>query len=191
MPSEGAERMNDPPAGRRARGRPSLQVVPDLDASNRLRVHLGERLRLLRTQSGLTQEKAAGAAGITRNRLAELEKARFPNPTLNTLLRLMQVYGLESVEELLGPTPSFRLAAAWQEEGWDTSRKENSRLVSSCEASGEAAGGRLARGTSEQVPGSPGCIWIPARGICGWFRAMLGSWMFGRIQAPQAARPFD
>jgi transcriptional regulator with XRE-family HTH domain len=118
--------MNDPPAGKPARGRPSLRVVPDLDASDRLRVHLGERLRLLRIQNGLTQEKAAGEAGITRNWLAELEKARFPNPTLNTLLRLMQVYRLGSVEELLGPTPSARLAAAWEEAEWDTSRKENS-----------------------------------------------------------------
>lgn len=119
--------MNDPPAGRRARGRSSLQVVPDLDPSDRFRVHLGERLRLLRKESGLTQENAAAAAGITRNWLAELEKARFPNPTLSTLLRLMRAYGLGSVEELLGPTPSTRLVTAWEEEGWDTPRKENSR----------------------------------------------------------------
>jgi transcriptional regulator with XRE-family HTH domain len=90
-------------------------------------VHLGERLREVRNQSGLTQEKAAGAAGITRNRLADLEKARFPNPTLSTLLRLMRAYNLRSIEELLGPVPSARLAAAWEEEEWETSRDESSR----------------------------------------------------------------
>jgi hypothetical protein len=67
------------------------------------------------------------AAGITRTRLTELEKARFPNPTLITLLRLMRTYKLRSIEELLGPVPSARLAAAWEEKGWDTSREESGR----------------------------------------------------------------
>jgi transcriptional regulator with XRE-family HTH domain len=117
--------MNEGPPGRR--GRPPLQVVPDLDAPDQLRVHLGDRLRTVRKQSRLTQEKAAVAAGITRGRLAELEKARFPNPTLSTLLRLMRTYKLRSIEELLGPVPSARLAAAWEEGGWDTSREESSQ----------------------------------------------------------------
>ena len=119
--------MNERPTGPQRRGRPPLRAVPDLDASAHLRVHLGERLRAVRNQRGLTQEKAAVQAGITRGRLADLEKARFPNPTLSTLLRLMRTYELRSVEELLGPIPSTRLAAAWEAEGWDTSREEASR----------------------------------------------------------------
>jgi transcriptional regulator with XRE-family HTH domain len=119
--------MNERPRGGRGRGRPALRVVPDLDAPDLQRVHLGNRLRAVRNQRGLTQEKAAVDAGITRSRLAQLEKSRFPNPTLNTLLRLMTTYELRSVEELLGPVPSAMLAAAWEEEGWNDPPEESSR----------------------------------------------------------------
>lgn len=112
--------MNERPNGTRGHRRPPLHAVPDLDAASQLRVHLGDRLRAVRKQCGLTQEKAAVGAGITRGRLAELEKARFPNPTLSTLLRLMRTYELRSLEELLGPVPSAKLAEAWEEEGWGT-----------------------------------------------------------------------
>jgi DNA-binding XRE family transcriptional regulator len=125
-PVKGLSSMNERPTGRR-RGRPPLRSVPDLDATEQLGWHLGERLRAVRGQSGLTQEQAAVAAGMTRSRLAELEKARFPNPTLSTLLRLMRTYDLSSIEELLGPVPSARIAAAWEEEGWDTSREQSSQ----------------------------------------------------------------
>ena len=119
--------MNERPTGTRGDVRPALRAVPDLDGSDHLRVHLGDRLRAVRKQCGLTQERAAVAAGITRGRLADLEKARYPNPTLSTLLRLMRTYELSSVEELLGPVPSVRLAAAWEADGWDSSREEVTR----------------------------------------------------------------
>lgn len=119
--------MNERPSGRRRPGRPRLHSVPDPDPTNQLRVHLGERLRTVRKLSGLTQEQAAVAAGVTRTTIAELEGARFPNPKLSTLLRLMRTYELGSLEELLGSVPSARLAAAWEEEGWGTSREEGSR----------------------------------------------------------------
>ena len=118
--------MNERPTGGRSRSRPPLRVVPDLDATDLRQVHLGDRLRAIRNQKGLTQEKAAVYAGITRGWLAQLEKSRFPNPTLNTLLRLMVTYELRSVEELLGPIPSAVLAAAWEEEGWDKSAEGSS-----------------------------------------------------------------
>lgn len=117
--------MNEPPAGRRGGGRPPLHIVPDLP-TGQLEVHLGERLRAVRELAGLTQEKAAVASGITRNTLAGLEKARFPNPKLATLLRLMRTYKLRSIEELLGPVPSARLATAWEAEEWRGSREESS-----------------------------------------------------------------
>jgi transcriptional regulator with XRE-family HTH domain len=118
--------MNEPPAGRPGRGPPALHVVPDHDAADQSSVHLGNRLRAVREQTGLSQEKAAGKAGITRNRLALLEKTRFPNPTLSTLLGLMRAYKLRSIEELLGPVPSARLVAAWPEEDWDAAGDEGS-----------------------------------------------------------------
>jgi hypothetical protein len=62
-------------------------------------------------------------AGITRKTIAEHEKAKFPNPKLSTLLRLMVTYDLRSLEELLGPVPSARLATAWEEEGWEGARE--------------------------------------------------------------------
>jgi transcriptional regulator with XRE-family HTH domain len=119
--------MTDRPRGGQGRRSPPLRVVPDLGASDQQRVHLGDRLRAVRQQKGLTQEKAAASAGITRNRLAQLEKSRFPNPRLSTLLRLMTTYELRTVEELLGPTPSAVLAAAWEDEGWASSPEQSSR----------------------------------------------------------------
>src|SRR5690242_9179241 len=108
-PVKGLSSMKEPPGGRRASGRPPLHVVPDLPG-DQPGVHLGDRLRAVRELAGLSQEKAAVASGISRNTLSALEKARFPNPKLGTLLRLMGTYKLKSIEELLGPVPSARLA---------------------------------------------------------------------------------
>jgi transcriptional regulator with XRE-family HTH domain len=116
--------MNEPPVGRRGKDRVPLHLVPDLP-SGWPEVHLGERLRAVRERAGLSQEKAAVASGISRNTLVTLEKARFGNPKLGTLLRLMRTYKLRSIEELLGPVPSARLAAAWEAEEWN-SREESS-----------------------------------------------------------------
>jgi DNA-binding XRE family transcriptional regulator len=127
VPGEGLNSMNERHTGGRGRGRPQLRSVPDLGPGDQLRIHLGERLRAVRQESRLTQEKAAAAAGLTRNAIADLEKTRFPNPKLSTLLRLMRAYELRSLEELLGPVPNARLAAAWEEEGWETAREGNSQ----------------------------------------------------------------
>ncbi len=86
-------------------------------------VHLGRRLRQCRDSRRLTQAQAAAAAGITRNALGRLEGKQFPNPSLQTLLALMQVYGLRSLEELLGPLPSHLLAKEWAEAGWTGTRR--------------------------------------------------------------------
>lgn len=89
--------------------RPALRLVTD-DHST---VHLGQTLRERRLAAGLTQERAAALAGITRNALAKLEKQQLPNPSLRTLLALMRAYELDSVEALLGPLPSAVAAAMW------------------------------------------------------------------------------
>ena len=89
-------------------------------------MHLGERLRDFRVKSGFTQEQAAVYADLTRKSIARLENARFPNPHLSTLLRLMRTYGVSSLEELLGTAPSARLAEAWEEEGWEAAQEESS-----------------------------------------------------------------
>lgn len=76
-------------------------------------VHIGHWFRRCREDAGLTQEQAAGRAGITRNALAALEKRALPNPGLKTMLSLMRAYDLDSIEALLGPARSVQLAAAW------------------------------------------------------------------------------
>ena len=103
-----------PPGTRRT----VLRSVPDPDPGGQLKVHLGLRLRAARQAAGLTQEQAAARAGITRNVIVTLEGSRFSDAKLSTLLRLMRAYELGSIEELLGPLPSSRLAAAWEAEGW-------------------------------------------------------------------------
>ena len=113
--------MNDRPTGGPGRGRPALRSVPD--PGSRPPVHYGDRLREFRVNSRLTQEQAAVYAGLTRKSIARLENARFPNPHLSTLLRLMKTYNVSSLEELFGTSPSARLAEAWEEEGWDAAQE--------------------------------------------------------------------
>jgi transcriptional regulator with XRE-family HTH domain len=76
-------------------------------------VHFGARLRACRREQKLSQAEAARFAGISRNTLVGLERAQFPNPNLRTLLSLMETYGLGSLEELFGTTPSRHLAMTW------------------------------------------------------------------------------
>jgi DNA-binding XRE family transcriptional regulator len=124
LPGKGPSSMNERRTGRPDRGRPRLRSVPD--PGSQPRMHLGERLRDFRITSGLTQEQAAVYSGLTRKSIARYEAARFPNLYLSNLLRLMTTYNVSSLEELLGATPSARLAAAWEEEGWDAAQEESS-----------------------------------------------------------------
>lgn len=81
--------------------------------SNEEQARVGERLRVARTTSGLTQEEAAGAAGIARTTLVAIERGdREPRP--EELLALAKKYQV-SVHSLLRPTavrveivPQFR-----------------------------------------------------------------------------------
>jgi len=87
--------------------RARLRVVSDVQST----IHVGQSLRAHREAIGLTQEQAAAEARITRGALAALEKRALPNPSLRTLLSLMRAYRLDSIEALLGSTPSAQLAA--------------------------------------------------------------------------------
>lgn len=115
--------MSERPPEGPGRGRPALRAVPD--RGSQPWVHIGERLRQLRVQNKLTQERAAVFAGLTRKSIARLESARFPDPHLSTLLRIMVTYNVSSLEELLGISPSARLAETWAEEGWPGTREES------------------------------------------------------------------
>lgn len=117
--------MSDKPAGRRRRSaspRP-LSVVRAAQQEAQSTPHVGQHLRLLRRNVGLTQEQAAARAGLTRNTIADLERRAFPNPHLDVLLALMEVYEVGSIEELLGSTPSQVVARAWRDRNWTGSRR--------------------------------------------------------------------
>ena len=72
-------------------------------------------MRDLRRHADLTQEQAAVLAGLTRNTIMSLESSEVPDPRLSTLLKLMRLYKVGSLDELLGVSASVRLLA-WIEE---------------------------------------------------------------------------
>lgn len=65
---------------------------------------IGERLRALRTARGLSQREAAERADLARSTVHEAESGR--NPTLNTLIRLLRVYGRLGALETFIPEPT-------------------------------------------------------------------------------------
>ena len=91
-------------------------ALRSVDDAN-LTVQIGARLRALRRRNGWSIESAAARAGLSRNTLGALETAEFPNPTLSTLLALMETYGVGTLEELLGAVPSRLLLEAWVQQG--------------------------------------------------------------------------
>ncbi len=64
-------------------------------------MHIGDRVRAVRTELGLTQRKAAALAGLHFQYLSDLECSRIANPSLDTLSRLAAAYGM-GVDELIG-----------------------------------------------------------------------------------------
>lgn len=64
---------------------------------------LGERLRALRKSRDLTQQEAAERAGLARSTVSEAERGE--NPTLQTVIRLLRVYGrLAALDDFI-PAP--------------------------------------------------------------------------------------
>ena len=106
----------------RRAGRPLAAVRLDDDAQSS--VHLGSRLRQLRKQHGWSIEQAAARAGISRNTLGATETSALPNPSLSTLLALMEAYSLRSIEELFGPVPSRLVLRDWVARGRPGSRND-------------------------------------------------------------------
>lgn len=62
---------------------------------------LGNMIRALRTNAGESLSQAAQAIGCTRGHLWELEQSIAANPTLFTLRRLSQHYGV-TVAKIIG-----------------------------------------------------------------------------------------
>ena len=78
---------------------------------------IAERLRSIRKRLGYTQREAALAAGMSPQYLSDLETGRIRNPSLETLERLAQAYGM-GADELIGrgaSTPREGLPEGLQE----------------------------------------------------------------------------
>lgn len=67
-------------------------------------VELGERLHALRKARGLTLTEAAARATLSRRTVARTEKG--DNPRLETLLRLLRVYGRLDALDVFIPEPT-------------------------------------------------------------------------------------
>jgi transcriptional regulator with XRE-family HTH domain len=66
--------------------------------------HVGSRLMALREAAGLTQMEVAERAGIGRSTLHRAEHGE--NPTLQTVVRLLRVYGkLEALDGFIPEPP--------------------------------------------------------------------------------------
>jgi transcriptional regulator with XRE-family HTH domain len=69
-----------------------------------LQAFLGERLRALRVDRGLTQAEAASRAGVSLRALQKLEAGS--GSELETFLRILKAVGDIAVLDLLAPAPS-------------------------------------------------------------------------------------
>lgn len=74
---------------------------------------VGARLRALRKARSLTQQTAAERAGLARSTVHEAEKGQ--NPTLQTLIRLLRVYGRLPALESFIPEPDVSPMARLRE----------------------------------------------------------------------------
>src|SRR6476660_1192011 len=61
--------------------------------------HLGARVKQLRAQRDWSLESLAGASGVSRSMLSEIEREQ-ANPTLAVTLRIAQAFGM-SLSELI------------------------------------------------------------------------------------------
>lgn len=80
---------------------------------------IGERLRALRKARDLSQAEAAERAGLARSTVVEVERG--DNTTLQTVIRLLRVYGRLGALESFIPAPEIspmaRLRRRKEQEG--------------------------------------------------------------------------
>lgn len=62
---------------------------------------LSNRLKELRKQKGWSQQKLAEKTGLSFNAITKIEQGLAKHPTLKTLLKLADVFGI-SLDELVG-----------------------------------------------------------------------------------------
>jgi transcriptional regulator with XRE-family HTH domain len=64
-------------------------------------VNLGKRLKELRNKYKITQDKLAKKADIPFSTLAKIEAGYTPNPSMETLIKIADAFGI-GIDELLG-----------------------------------------------------------------------------------------
>lgn len=87
---------------------------PDTQAreqhERRYMARLGQRIRAVREERGLTQQAVARSAGIATDMVSRLENGHYTSPGLRTLLRIAEGMGV-SLAALLPDAPSVTEAA--------------------------------------------------------------------------------
>ena len=82
---------------------------PDAQAreqhERRYMVRLGQRIRAVREEAGLTQQAVARSAGIATDMVSRLENGHYTSPGLRTLLRIAEGMGV-SLASLLPEVPN-------------------------------------------------------------------------------------
>lgn len=64
-------------------------------------INLGKRIKALRGQYKITQDKLAKKADIPFSTLAKIEAGYTPNPSLETLIKISDAFGI-GIDELIG-----------------------------------------------------------------------------------------
>jgi transcriptional regulator with XRE-family HTH domain len=72
----------------------------------------GDLLRLARAKAGLTQDQMAERAGVAQSLISAYENGR-RQPTMPTLLRLLEAVGFDLRMRLEGPDLQSRFAEEW------------------------------------------------------------------------------
>jgi transcriptional regulator with XRE-family HTH domain len=84
-----------------------VEFVPNSDTTQAMNL-VGEAVRRLRDERGLTQQQLADRSGLGFQHISMLERGERPNPTLDTLTAIALGFGM-SLPELLaeaeGPLP--------------------------------------------------------------------------------------
>jgi transcriptional regulator with XRE-family HTH domain len=78
------------------------RVSPDTEPADAIHRHLGRRVKNLRTQRGWSLEALAGASGVSRSMLSQIEREQ-ANPTLAVTLRIARAFGMALGELLETP----------------------------------------------------------------------------------------
>ena len=65
------------------------------------RTNLGKRIKVLRSKSNISQDQLAKKANIPFSTLVKIEAGYTPNPSMETLIKIADAFGID-LDELVG-----------------------------------------------------------------------------------------